>query len=82
MLAERRTFGLVLFDHLLQELLTGDREDHLTHRLIRTSDGGFGNPIQDALFVSHTLEFVEVLLLDPLLSAHIDFVDDVNEQIH
>jgi hypothetical protein len=32
--------------------------------------------------ISHTLEFVEVFLLDPFLSAHIDFVDDVNEQIH
>ncbi len=82
LLAKRGTFGFVLFDHLTQELFTGDRENDLTHRLIGMRDGSFSNLVEDTLFIPHTLEFIEVLLLDPLLSTHIDFVDDVNKQIH
>jgi hypothetical protein len=81
LLAERRTFGLVLFDHLLQELFTGDREDDLAHGLIGTPHGSFGNPVEDALFVPYPLKLIEKLLLDPLLGSYINFVDDVNEQI-
>ena len=60
---------------------TLDREDDLAHGLIGMSDSSLGNPVEDPLFVPYPLELIEVLLLDPLLGTHVNFVDDVNEQI-
>lgn len=79
-----RKAGLLAWYSLIsscKSFSTLDWEDDLTHRPIRASNGSFGDPVEDAFFVCHPLEFVQVLLLDPLLSAHIDFVNEMNEQI-
>src|SRR5260370_26293202 len=42
----------------------------------------FSNAVKNPFFVHHTFIRTQVLFLDPLFSTHIDFMDDLNEEVY
>jgi len=71
-----------LAHQVVQLLFTaGGRKDHVAYLAVRVLDRSLGDAEQHAGLPRHTFQVVQQLLVDPLLGAHADFVDDLNEQV-
>ena len=68
-------------DQLLEHFLTDDRVDDLLDYAVRLIDGGFRHLVQQPYFAAHLLERDELLLVDLLLGARADGVDDLHQHV-
>ncbi len=80
--AECRPAGLVLAHQVLQLTLAArSREDHVAHAAIGLFHRGLGDVKKHGDLAGDAFEVVQQLLLDALLGAHVDLVNDLDEQI-
>src|SRR6266567_4317982 len=58
------------------------RENRVAHAAVRLFDRGLSDVKQNSDLAGDALEVVQQLLLNPLLGAHVDLVNDLDEQIN
>src|SRR5512144_2825264 len=80
-LAVGRALGMRLLDKRGKSLLADDGIHHLADRRIGLSEGSLGELVEERSLAVHTLQITQELLDHPLLRAHREAVDDLDQEL-